>query len=606
MGIMKKQLLLIAAIGLCSTSILGMSKTNAVEEPQKSSDKLGLLGYYYQSTDFKKVMMIAPMTGNVLGYEQEAAKDLLTEEEMDFQSVRWLGRIQVDKTDEYEFKLTHDELASIEIDGKLVSKLGKEKIKIKLEKDKLYEIKIEYRLSENDGNKSNLLNDLKLIKVSTNGEEIVSLNDLHEKSPNSEEKKQSKNNKALDGLSLSKVNYDDANEDREDEDDDNDGIPNVLERNGYTVQRKITVKWKDEYASKNYKKYLSDPSTAYTTGDPFTDLEKVLGNIDPATKKEAYDPRVAAYPNVNVTLEKVILSDTSKVTDGLEVGTKAGSTDSTVHTTTGEVDIFPLPGMKISHSLQKSSTTIAESDNSNSSSTTSFNAENAHLNANIRYNNTGTGAIHNAQPTITFTIHQEAISTILAENNTTAEIIVPGQSYPKKGQAPIALLTSDQFNSNPITLNKGQYSALLDQAPLLLTTNQVKGYFVTKSESGSLSLGSEWTPYKNQIDERTFSIVIVEKDGMVSERKIVGTDSDNPDDSTPKVTFREAFKLGYGKDITEDSAGNIFYKGEQITHEKLVIDRETADEIQSLVKDQPVESIFDLTLAKGMNFNIYM
>ncbi|WP_404520089.1 binary toxin-like calcium binding domain-containing protein [Bacillus sp. RC251] len=59
-------------------------------------------------------------------------------------------------------------------------------------------------------------------------------------------------------------------------DEDDDGIPDDWEINGYTVDRNFVVKWDDSFAEKGYRKYLSDPSRASTTADPYTDLERVL------------------------------------------------------------------------------------------------------------------------------------------------------------------------------------------------------------------------------------------------------------------------------------------------------------------------------------------
>ncbi|PFR60140.1 hypothetical protein COK29_29625, partial [Bacillus cereus] len=84
----------------------------------------------------------------------------------------------------------------------------------------------------------------------------------------------------------------------EDEDIDTDGdhIPDIWEKNGYTIQRKMAVKWDDSLAEKGYKKYVSNPYEAHTVGDPYTDYEKAAGDIPLANAKETFNPLVAAFP----------------------------------------------------------------------------------------------------------------------------------------------------------------------------------------------------------------------------------------------------------------------------------------------------------------------
>ena len=599
---MKKQLLLIVAIGLCSTSILGVTKTNATEDPQNNTKQLGLLGYYYQSSDFKKTMMIAPMTDNVLGYEQEAAKDLLTEEETDFQSVRWIGSIKVNKTDEYEFKLTHDELASIEIDGKLVSKLGKEKVKQTLEKDSFYDIKIEYRLSSSSIETSELLKKTHLIKQSSKCEEIVGLTELSLPDLKDTAKTtMSPNDLALDGQTLSYSNYDPE----EEKDPDNDKITTGFEKNGYTVQKKTLVKWSDELASKGYKKYVSNPHEAHTAGDPYTDLEKALGRIDPGSKKAAYNPLVAAYPRVNVTMERFILSDTSTQSNSFEFGMKIGSSKTDSIGGSADVEISMFPSVSVSVNRNHSSTTTAEKDQSSSSHVSFSNSERAHFNANIRYHNIGTGAIHEVTPTTSFAINNHVFQTITAESNTITSTLSAGDSYPKKGEGSIALLTSDQFNSSPIVLNNEQYTSILNGAPVTIETNQVEGKYLTADARGTLELGESWGPYQAQIEAKTASILIVEENGETAERQIVGKDYTDADDTNPQITLKEALKIGYPNEITEQD-GELYYKGKILYQEMFSIDKITKKILEANKNSTKGASIFDCFISPNMFFNIQL
>ncbi|WP_242447992.1 PA14 domain-containing protein, partial [Bacillus thuringiensis] len=105
-------------------------------------------GYYFKDKDFSNLTMFSPTRYNTLIYDQQTANKLLDKKQQEYQSIRWIGLIQSNKTGDFTFELSDDECAIIEMDGKVISNKGKEKQVVHLEKGKLIPIKIEYQLDE--------------------------------------------------------------------------------------------------------------------------------------------------------------------------------------------------------------------------------------------------------------------------------------------------------------------------------------------------------------------------------------------------------------------------------------------------------------------------
>ncbi|MED2647555.1 hypothetical protein P4213_27950, partial [Bacillus thuringiensis] len=77
------------------------------------------------------------------------------------------------------------------------------------------------------------------------------------------------------------------------------------------------------------------------------------------------------------------------------------------------------------------SETVAKEWGTSTGNTSQFNTASAgYLNANVRYNNVGTGAIYEVKPTTSFVLDNNTFATITAKSNSTALSISPGESYP--------------------------------------------------------------------------------------------------------------------------------------------------------------------------------
>nr|WP_313782055.1 binary toxin-like calcium binding domain-containing protein [Paenibacillus larvae] len=293
-------------------------------------------------------------------------------------------------------------------------------------------------------------------------------------------------------------------------DTDNDKIPDVWEENGYTIKNKLVVKWDDSLAAKGYTKFVSNPNEAHTVGDPYTDYEKAARDLPLANAKETFNPLVAAFPSVNVNMEKMILSPNKDLSESVQSNSSTNWSYSNTVGASVEIgfSLFTGPSFGVSANYQHSDTVAQEWGSSNGTSSQFNTASAGYLNANVRYNNVGTGAIYDVKPTTSFVIGNTTIGTITAKANSTALSLTPGASYPKKGQNGIAINTMDDFGSHPITLNKQQLSDLLNNKPIKIETNQTDGKYMIKDADGKIKEGGQWNGITEEIEARTASIIV--------------------------------------------------------------------------------------------------
>ncbi|WP_308218773.1 binary toxin-like calcium binding domain-containing protein [Bacillus cereus group sp. BfR-BA-01347] len=590
------------------------SKTNQIsttqENQQKEMDRKGLLGYYFKGKDFSNLIMFAPTRDNTLIYDQQTANTLLDKKQQEYQSIRWIGLIQSKETGDFTLNLSDDEHAIIEIDGKIISHKGKEKQVVHLEKGKLVPIKVEYQSDETLNMDSQTFKNLKLFKVdSQNQSHQVQLDELRNPAFNKKETQEFIVKASKTNLFTQKTNRDID----EVMDTDGDSIPDLWEKNGYTIQGKIAVKWDDSLANKGYIKYVSNPYESHTVGDPYTDYEKAAKDIPKANAKETFNPLVAAFPSVNVGLEKVVISKN----EDLSHSVGSNSSENWSYTNTEGVDVTagweglgPKFGVSVNY---QHSETVAKEWGSSTDDTSHINgAQSAFLNANVRYHNVGTGAIYNVKPTTSFVLDGTTIGTIKAKENTTALSLSSKDSYPKLGQNGIAINTMDDFNSHPIPLNKEQLETYIsNKKPILLETNQTEGQYAIQDVNGQTVISGEWNGVQQQIEYKTTSI-IVDTGKSVSEKRVAGKDYTDPEDLTPEITLKEALKLAYPDEITEKE-GLLFYNDRPLYEEVIqsFVDEYTSKQIKKQLTDttgkfKNVKNLYDIKLEPKMNFTIKM
>ncbi|MFQ6324092.1 binary toxin-like calcium binding domain-containing protein [Lactococcus garvieae] len=559
----------------------------------KETHRNGLMGYYYEDTLFSKPVVVAPAIDN-LGFRET---ELVTSDQS-FQSIRWLGYIVSDTTKDVILKLSNEDYFKIKVNDKEQSNI------IHLEKNKPLSLQIEYKSSKKLNSKQ--LSDLQLLVINK-------ANNNNETSKVEFKNPQFGNKSWEESISnSSRMNlYTKTTRDDELIDTDGDNIYDQWELEGYTIQNKVAVAWKDEFEEKGYTKFKSNPLEAHTAGDPYNDYEKAARDVPLVNGKETFNPLVAAFPSVNVNLEKVILSKNEDLSHSV------GSNHSTnwSYTNTEGVDVnagWSLfgPSFGISGHYQHSETVAQEWGGSEEDSSHLNGAESGYLNANVRYNNVGTGAIYYVKPTTSFVLGDTTIGTIKAKENTEALSISPNESYPKKGKNGIAINTMDDFNSRPIPLNKEQLNTYLkNKAPIVLETDQVDGKYASKDIHGNIVIEGDWNGVQQQINARTASIMIDAGD-TITEKKIAGKDYSNAEDKTPEVTLKEALLLAYPEDIT-DKNGILEYKGIPLEEYSVLsyVDEYTSKLIQKQLSDKTgifkdVHNLYDVKLEPKMAITI--
>ncbi|TKH17348.1 hypothetical protein FC694_09245 [Bacillus wiedmannii] len=590
-----------------------MNKTQSTQQEKNKNTSQGLMGYYYNDNNFKKPALIAPEINGDLKIEKNEVKDLLSADKQNFESVRWIGYIKPSKTDEYLFSTSTDEEIIMEIDGNVVIDKGSMKDKIKLEQDKSYKVKIEYK-PQIKSTSSNLV-EMKLFwEGSLTEKSLIPAENLilpdFSKTENKEsfipkeslfESSNTKRSKR--SLTVTEDEFKDS---------DSDSIYDSWEQNGYTVQNKMAVKWDDSMKEKGYQKFVSNPYESHTVGDPYTDYQKAAGDMDRGVKAEARNPLVAAYPVIGVGMEKLIVSEFNEVTKETGKSTSTATSNSkTEENTAGIEATVGFEGLKFNGQVTTSfshtssnTTSVENASEKNWSEAINLNqGESAALNANIRYYNTGTAPIYDAQPTTNLILGKDTLHTIKIKQDQIANTIAPGQSFPNQGQGPIALNKLDEQGSN-IFINYDQLSKLQSGTKLKLETTQTNGLYGIKNSDGSIKKDSsqEWGPIINQIENSSANIIL-DTGNETLERRVAAKNYNDPEDKTPEITIGEAVKIAFG---CSEENGKILYQDMTLNESAvgLVYDKETEREIKNQLDQMESKNVYDAKLKRGMNILI--
>nr|CAQ77163.1 fusion of EF and PA with Lethal factor as linker [synthetic construct] len=565
---------------------------------ESESSSQGLLGYYFSDLNFQAPMVVTSSTTGDLSIPSSELENIPSENQY-FQSAIWSGFIKVKKSDEYTFATSADNHVTMWVDDQEVINKASNSNKIRLEKGRLYQIKIQYQ-RENPTEKGL---DFKLYWTdSQNKKEVISsdnlqLPELKQKSSNSRKKRSTSAGPTV-------------------PDRDNDGIPDSLEVEGYTVdvknKRTFLSPWiSNIHEKKGLTKYKSSPEKWSTASDPYSDFEKVTGRIDKNVSPEARHPLVAAYPIVHVDMENIILSkNEDQSTQNTDSQTRTISKNtSTSRTHTSEVhgnaevhaSFFDIGG-SVSAGFSNSNSSTVAIDHSLSlagertwAETMGLNtADTARLNANIRYVNTGTAPIYNVLPTTSLVLGKnQTLATIKAKENQLSQILAPNNYYPSKNLAPIALNAQDDFSSTPITMNYNQFLELEKTKQLRLDTDQVYGNIATYNfENGRVRVdtGSNWSEVLPQIQETTARIIFNGKDLNLVERRIAAVNPSDPLETTkPDMTLKEALKIAFG---FNEPNGNLQYQGKDITEFDFNFDQQTSQNIKNQLAELNATNIY--------------
>ncbi|AYK08694.1 binary toxin-like calcium binding domain-containing protein [Brevibacillus laterosporus] len=578
----------------------------------------GLLGYYFNDKELKETALISNSESGDLFVDNDQIDDMLPDELKQFQSAMWRGFIKVEKSGEYTFSTSDNDHTMLWIDDHQVIDHSSATKKIELKKGKLYKIKITYQPESSSANEFGL----QLNWITPQGrEEIIPegnlvLPDIKNQPENESSRKKRSISASDDGV----------------EDSDGDGIPDSLEIEGYTLDVKnkklILMPWIEKVHGKKrtksgapLTKYTSSPIKWSTASDPYSDFAKVSGMIDKKVKVK--HPLIAAYPNLQVHMDKFIISKNRNETlenGGNTSSSISGSTStSNTHSTEASVgaevhaSLFNFGGSVSTNFSDSNSQTVtidrssSESLGRNWSKSLGLNAgEAAYFNANIRYVNNGTAPIYEAAPTTSLVLGKnDTIATIKAKENHLANVVLPDRFYPDKDQAAISLQTKDDFGSSPITINKDQLTILEQTQQMRLETDQVSGYVGVidpKTKLIVVDKDKQWSHIIPQIEETTARLILKTPDNSELERRVAAVDPDDYTEQTkPDVTLGEALQLAFG---FEDKQGKLSYNNTSIDDFRLVFDEETAENIEKQLEDMETKNIYNVQLHARMNILI--
>ncbi|WP_271496992.1 binary toxin-like calcium binding domain-containing protein [Enterococcus sp. 5H] len=569
---------------------------------EKNSAKQGLLGYYFYK-DFSPAFI----------QENSNLEDRLVVEpskwgqnEKGIYAARWIGQISIKKEDSYIFSTTDNKNIQIIVDGKNVVDNGVSK-PIDL-KTKIYEIEINYVSQE-----ENAALNLGFLFKNANNDEIKDIDILRPEFESKQRESTFVSNDVTSHQSRGNINF------RNDWlDTDDDGIFDSWEINGYTVINRVVRPWEESFAAQGYVKYISNPNHAHTARDPYTDLEKVLGDVDEGMSVEARDPLVAAIPSISVGMERIILSRNIHENNELNKSESRNVNSSTTTSNTYGIDLNATvsfwPSASVTgHFSHTNSQTVdfGQSNGSSWGSSIGLNrGETANLNANIRYYNTGTGVIYNLRPTVNMVLNNATIATINPQENQSADYLGPDESYPNRNLHGIGLNTLDQFSSRLIPLNFDQVQNLDSGRPLSLETTQFNGRYVKRNATGGNIIGGEWSLFIPQIRRTTTGITLDLAGGEAVERRIAAKNASDANDRTPELTLREAVKKSFSAEINSENKMFYYHRRTRQTillepeDIYLVLDAETKSEFERQMKNQNLSSAYDVIIRPGMNIHL--
>lgn len=590
---------------------------NTVSSKVDQMTVIGLVGFYFKDTAFKDLLFI--QVGEKSNLMDKSRINTVSQQT---HSVRWMGNLIPAETGKYKLSTSINTNVIMQINGETVINQSSIERSLQLEKDKVYEIKIEYR------DTSDTLPDLQLF-WSVGDAKQEQIPEQYILSPNFSEKLNLRAEKETQSFFPDYNLFDRQQENGQKQeisvpvDSDKDGIPDEWEEKGYTFKDNQIVAWNDSFSALGYKKYVSNSRKARTAADPYTDFEKVTGHMPEATKDEARDPLVAAYPSVGVGMEKLHFSRNETVTEGQAdtISKTVTKTDSTTNSVEFGGSLgFTEKGFsfsfspKYSHSWT-SSTAVADTEGTTWSSQIAYNpSERAYLNANVRYHNSGTAPIYDLKPTTNFVFQNsgDSIATITAGSNQIGNSLGPGATYPQKGQAPISLDRANETGIVKIGISDTQLNQLQDGSEVLgLETTQNRGQFGKLDENGTPVFGGEWDPIRTNVDAVSGSLVLNLGTGKDSlERRVTAKNMNDPEDKTPEITIKEAIKKAFN---ANEKDGRLYYtdadKKDIFIDEpaiNLITDENTKKELESQLSQMPGKTIYDAKWKREMKITLHV
>lgn len=354
-----------------------------------------------------------------------------------------------------------------------------------------------------------------------------------------------------------------------DDDIDGDGIPNDLEKNGYTVIKDIynakhLVAWSDSmHKDKGYTKFFSSPVLWSTTRDPYSDFAKVTGMIDGTVTVN--DPLVAAYPVVLVDTEAITVNNKYQLSNGSSVESSItlsrSSSTSSSFGAEGGLSFSPKGGglnlgFNFSHSTTFENSNSSTSGQSWSSSIGLDTSDAATVQVNTKYYNIGAASAYDVTPKLSMEVGNSGIATSTAVGGQIAGALAPGKQFPE-GNAHIIYSTNDLFGTKPIGLSKVQLDLLQKGTPFSTTAVEVASVIKQLDEHGVIinnpNLETQWPQQLNIIKSGTATLVF-RLPGEVKERAVYAVKAeDTKVEANLVMTLKDALNKAFGLKFNSDN-----------------------------------------------------
>lgn len=305
----------------------------------------------------------------------------------------------------------------------------------------------------------------------------------------------------------------------QDADSDGDGVPNALELGGYRFEvlsggLVACVPGEDDPC------YVTDPLSWSSDGDPYSDYQEASGvNMDATVGVPYNSPLVAAYPVIEVALDRYTFTANAEITDSdggrLERGEAFTSSVETTQSTSvtakvessfpGGVSASAEATESYSRTRSYSATTSQESEINWASARTTQLDDAGTLSLSVLARNTGGATALNVRPTFNVYLGDDLVATVLPDVPF-RQSLAPGEAsapvVPLVGGEPLAL-----------TLTFERLKALQTGAPVTIEVVDILADIQRwRPQDSNWECGSgetcSWTSFQNQILPRTLRLLV--------------------------------------------------------------------------------------------------
>ena len=404
-------------------------------------------------------------------------------------------------------------------------------------------------------------------------------------------------------------------------DTDHDGIPDLWEEKGYTVDKHKIIAWDKGVNGK--PKYTSDPYNARSAGDPYTDREKVLDQLPSGIPDTAKHPLVACSPSLVVVPDYVALQNWDVITtsDTKETGGSKTEQTGSTHSVSMKQEVkLSLTDTSFTSSLEYgvaySSSTEIETHSSDSHTHQELldSTQAAILKASVRVKNTGTAPAYNVKTTTNVFVkpsdntQERMISTLATGGSSQANVLMPGKTYPAKGEHGIILdRKSDEVFKSELIVSKDEVAALEKPGSrIVFETPQTSSlYAKIDSNNGDLVINNnqQWAPYDAEVNEKCASIKLFNGPSSTEEFKVSTGNTDFP------VTIADALQALIKPEYsTSDAKFYHTHNGVRFEycpeHFEITLSKESKMDFEKFVRRNKGKSVLDMPMVPQMSMRV--